>query len=127
MIIDSHQHFWKYRSGQAVHGLMRVCMEIRRDFVPSDLESILQKQNIDGCITVQVDQTEEETLFMLKQAKKYSFIKSVVGWIDLRADNISGTSRTYFSEYDHLAGFRHILQAEEPESDAGTGFSTRNQ
>jgi L-fuconolactonase len=112
MIIDSHQHFWKYDPVKSAW-IDESMMEIRKDFVPSDLESILQKQNIDGCITVQVDQTEEETLFMLKQAKKYSFIKSVVGWIDLRADNITGRLE-YFSDFDHLAGFRHILQAEEP-------------
>jgi L-fuconolactonase len=113
MIIDTHQHFWEF--DPARHAWIDESMQaIRRDFLPADLKPLLKNQEIDGCVTVQVDQTEEETLFMLKQADNFSFIKSVVGWIDLRADSIS-ERLGHFSKYEKLAGFRHILQAEEPE------------
>lgn len=87
---------------------------IRRDFLPSDLQPILQKNGIDGCIAVQADQSETETHFLLDLASQNDFIKGVVGWVDIKADNLS-ERLDYFSQYPKLKGFRHILQGEKPE------------
>jgi L-fuconolactonase len=108
--IDSHQHFWKYNpvNHAWIDDDMKV---IRRDFMPSDLQPILQQNNIDGCVSVQVNQTEEETDFLLELADSHSFIKGVVGWIDLRADNIYERLEHY-SQLKKLKGFRHIVQGE---------------
>ena len=84
---------------------------IQRDFMPSDLLPILQQNNIDGCVSVQVDQTEEETDFLLKLADNHSFIKGVVGWIDFRANNIHERLEHY-AKFKNLKGFRHIVQGE---------------
>ena len=112
MVIDAHQHFWKFDPVR--HDWIDETMQaIRRDFLPADLKPLLDNHEIDGCVTVQVDQTEDETLYMLKLADNFSFIKSVVGWIDLRSENIS-ERLGFFSEFEKLTGFRHILQAEEP-------------
>lgn len=35
----------------------------------------------------------------------------MVGWVDLTADNIE-ERLTYFSQFEKLKGFRHIVQAE---------------
>jgi L-fuconolactonase len=113
MRIDAHQHFWLYDPVRDAW-IDETMQTIRKDFMPEDLEPLLREQNMDGCVTVQVDQSENETLFMLDLAVKYPFIKSVVGWVDLRADDIADRLG-HFSEYEKLAGFRHILQAEEPE------------
>ncbi len=113
MIIDSHQHFWKY--DPAVHAWIDDRMStIRRDFLPSDLKPLLDKNRIDGCIAVQADQSEDETNFLLELAKSYPFIKAVVGWIDLWDENLDERLSKY-ADNRKLAGFRHILQAEEPE------------
>ncbi len=108
--IDSHQHFWKYNpvNHEWINDEMKV---IQRDFMPSDLQPILQQNNIDGCVSVQVDQTEEETNFLLELADNHSFIKGVVSWIDLRADNIYERLEHY-SQFKKLKGFRHIVQGE---------------
>lgn len=84
---------------------------IQRDFLPSELRPILQKNNIDGCISVQADQTEVETDFLLALANNHDFIKAVVGWVDLRADNIYERLEHY-SQFKRLSGFRHIIQTE---------------
>ena len=111
-MIDSHQHFWKYHPGK--HGWITDDMEeIRRDFQPMDLKPLLDKNNIDGCVVVQVDQTEEETLQLLSLANQYPFIKGVVGWIDLRNKNLESRLE-YFSTLKKLKGFRHIVQGEKP-------------
>lgn len=108
--IDSHQHFWKYHPVKDawISDDMNV---IQRDFLPVDLLPLLQENDIDGCIAVQADQSEEETHFLLELAKDNDFIKGVVGWIDLRNPNLK-SRLDYFSQFKKLKGFRHIVQAE---------------
>ena len=110
MKIDSHQHFWNYHPVKDawISDDMKV---IQRDFLPADLLPILQENNIDGCIAVQADQSEVETQFLLQLAQDNNFIKAVVGWVDFRANNIAERLQ-YFSKFEKLKGFRHIVQAE---------------
>ena len=108
--IDSHQHFWKFEPVRD-SWIDDSMAEIQRDFMPADLEPILNKHGIDGCVAVQADQSETETEFLLDLAEKHDFIKGVVGWIDLRADNV-GKRLEYFSKFKKLKGFRHVLQGE---------------
>jgi L-fuconolactonase len=111
MRIDAHQHFWNYTA--EMEWITPAMSVIRKDFAPADLEPVLQASNIDGCITVQVDQTPAETMFMLDLAAENNFIKGVVGWIDLRAADIDAQLEHY-KQYPLLKGFRHISQAEPP-------------
>lgn len=62
MIIDSHQHFWKFDPirDDWIDDTMKI---IQRDFLPPDLEPILKRNNIDGCIAVQAHQSEDESNF----------------------------------------------------------------
>ena len=108
--LDSHQHFWEYDPirDQWINDDMEV---IRADFLPQDLKPILEANGIKGCIAVQADQSEKETDFLLNLASENDFIKGVVGWTDLCADNID-ERLAYYSQFSLLKGFRHILQAE---------------
>jgi L-fuconolactonase len=112
--IDSHQHFWKYHplKDAWITDDMKV---IQRDFLPENLKPLLQENGIHGCIAVQADQSEAETHFLLKLANANHIIKGVVGWVDLRAENLA-SRLDYFSKFKKLKGFRHIVQA-EPEND----------
>jgi L-fuconolactonase len=82
MKIDAHQHFWQYDASRDawITDEMRA---IQRDFLPADLAPILAANGIDGCIAVQADQSAAETRFLLDLAREHSFIKGVVGWVDL--------------------------------------------
>jgi L-fuconolactonase len=113
MRIDAHQHFWHYNPKQHewIDDKMSV---IRNDFMPVDLLPILQKNNFDGCIAVQADQTEMETKFLIDLAIKNNVIQGVVGWVDLKAENIY-EQLAYYKQYDVVRGFRHVLQNEEPD------------
>lgn len=108
--IDAHQHFWKFDPVRDswITDDMSV---IRRDFLPQDLEPLLKAHGFDGCVVVQSDQSETENTFQLDNAEKHAFIKGVVGWVDLRADNIEERLASY-SQFPKLKGFRHILQGE---------------
>ena len=110
MTIDSHQHFWKYNT-QTHDWITDEMSVIQRDFLPSDLEPILKLNNIDGCVAVQADQSEAETDFLLGLAEKNSFIKGIVGWVDLLADDVYESLERY-AEFKKIKGFRHIVQSE---------------
>ncbi|UTA69272.1 amidohydrolase [Emticicia sp. 21SJ11W-3] len=110
MTIDAHQHFWHYNA-KYYAWIDESMKAIQRDFLPADLEPLLNKNGIDGCVLVQVNQSEQENIDFLKFADLYSFIKGVVGWIDLRADNLAERLK-YFSQFQKLKGFRHIVQGE---------------
>ena len=110
-IIDTHQHFWKYNS-EDLSWVTDDMSVIRKDFLPEDLYPILEKNNVHGCVAVQVNQTEEENNFFLDFAEKFDFIKGIVGWIDLMAEDIEG-KLAYWNQRKKLKGFRHILQGEK--------------
>ncbi|MEP7251142.1 MAG: amidohydrolase family protein [Ginsengibacter sp.] len=109
-VIDSHQHFWKFDPVRDswINSDMSV---IQKDFLPADLELIFKENNITGSVVVQSDQSEKENEFQLKNADAYTFIKGVVGWVDLRADDIK-EKLIYYKQFKKLKGFRHVLQGE---------------
>lgn len=109
--IDSHQHFWIYDAVRDswITDDMAV---LRADYLPSTLLPILQQHHFDGCVVVQSDQSPAENLFQLKNAADNTFVKGVVGWVDLQAEDIEDQLAD-LKQYDKLKGFRHILQGEK--------------
>lgn len=112
MPIDAHQHFWNYTD--RMHWITPAMSAIRRNFLPAHLAPLLKQNEMDGCIAVQADQTAAETVFLLELAEENDFIKGVVGWVDLYAENITEQLSDY-SQYTKLKGFRHVLQSETPD------------
>ena len=110
MIIDSHQHFWKY-SPQTHSWVSDDMSVLKRDFLPDHFVEIVERQKIEGTVAVQADQSEEETKFLLSLAAQFPFIKGVVGWVDLR-DDVLEKKLEGFKENIVLKGFRHIVQSE---------------
>lgn len=110
MKIDAHQHFWKYNPVRD-SWITDDMKAIQRDFMPVDLEPLLKQQNLDGCVAVQADQSEVETNFLIELATVNPWIKGVVGWVDLKSDQLEDRL-THFSESTSFKGVRHILQAE---------------
>jgi L-fuconolactonase len=111
MRIDTHQHFWQYNPTRDLWITDDMAV-LQRDYLPQDLQPILEKSNFDGCIAVQADQSPAETQFLVQQAKDFPFIKGVVGWVDLRAESIHEQLEQYKTE-PLIKGFRHIVEGEE--------------
>ncbi len=84
---------------------------LKRDFLPRDLAPHLALHALDGSVVVQADQSEEETLFLLKLAEDCPAILGVVGWVNLRADNLP-ERLAFFSQFEKLSGLRHVVQSE---------------
>lgn len=109
-MIDAHVHFWNYNKIKDawITDDMKL---LQRDFLPQDLQNALSKNNVEGVVAVQADQSENETDFLLALAKENQFIKGVVGWLDLQNENIEN-KLLYYSKEPLIKGFRHIVQAE---------------
>jgi L-fuconolactonase len=108
--IDSHQHYWLYNPVKDAW-ITDELKVIQKDFLPVDAWPVMQQNGVSGCVAVQADQSENENDFLLGLAKEYGFIKGIVGWVNLQADNIE-ERLAYYSEIKLIKGFRHILQGE---------------
>lgn len=108
--IDAHQHFWRY-DPQRYDWIMPEMDILRRDFLPEHLRPDLFEAGIDACIAVQAESSENETRFLLDLAQANPEIAAVVGWLDLRAQNIAARLDC-FSRFPKLRGLRHIAQSE---------------
>ncbi len=110
MVIDSHQHFWKYDPVRDSWITDEMAV-IQRDFLPDDLAPELKSNGVDGCVSVQADQSETETEFLLHLADEAPIVQGVVGWVDLRSDDLTDRLQ-YFKKFPKLKGFRHVVQGE---------------
>ena len=110
MIIDSHQHFWKYTAAE--YGWIDESKSIiRRDFLPDDLRPLLQPAEVDGVISVQARQSLEETHWLLGLANENKFIRGVIGWVPLISERVKNDLETLGAD-PKLRGIRHVLESE---------------
>jgi L-fuconolactonase len=110
MRLDAHQHFWKYSPAQ-YEWITDDMAPLKRNFLPQDLRPLLAASGFDGSIAVQAQQTVQEARWLLELAEQNSFIKGVVGWVDLCSPEV----REQLEELavnSRLLGVRHIVQGE---------------
>src|SRR5713226_3061236 len=67
MIIDSHQHFWRYKPTRDVWITEEMAV-LQHDFLPDDFEPELDRNGVAATIAVQASQSDEETRFLLDLA-----------------------------------------------------------
>lgn len=108
--IDAHHHFWRYRSDQ--YGWIGEEMaQLRRDFLPPDLEHAMAGTGITGVISVQARSTIDETWALLNWGEQYEFIRGVVGWLPLLDPDLNRLLPTV-ANYPKMRGVRHVVQDE---------------
>lgn len=113
MLIDAHQHFWKYHPAHQVW--MTDAMQVlRQDYLPGDLEPLLAAIGFDGAIAVQARQMPEETEWLLQLADAHAVIKGVVGWVDLRSPAL-GEQLARYAPHPKFVGVRHVVHDEPDE------------
>ncbi len=110
-VIDAHQHFWKYNP-ERDRWITDEMQILRNDYLPSDLEILLNKNGVEGTLLIQSEATENGNLSLLKIAGGYSFIKGLVAWIDPRSANL-GERLSYYQQFRQIKGFRFLLQDEK--------------
>jgi L-fuconolactonase len=110
MRLDAHHHFWHYSPSD--HTWMTDQMGIiKHDFLPQDLQPLLAGIHFDGSVAVQARQSLEETRWLLELAEKHNFIKGVVGWVDLRSEELH-QQLNKFASHPKLVGVRHVVHDE---------------
>ncbi|GAA0881230.1 amidohydrolase family protein [Algoriphagus jejuensis] len=112
MRLDSHQHFWEY-DPKRQDWISPEMNRIRRNFLPGDLYPLLQDAKIDGCIAVQAEESLRETDFLLDLSSQNEWIRGVVGWADLKSDQLDEVLDQY-ADTTKLVGFREVLQSRDP-------------
>jgi L-fuconolactonase len=113
MVIDAHVHFWEYNKQQ--HTWINSDMkELQQNYLPQNITTTLQRNGVAGCVAIQAHDSEVETLFLYELSKTHPFIKGVVGWVDMMADNVAERLQ-YFSQHTIIKGFRYGVLT-EPDS-----------
>lgn len=107
--LDAHQHFWRYDAAQ--YPWIPVGSPLERDWLPVDLHAVQQPLEFDGSIVVQARQSLAESDWLLGLADADARIHGVVGWVDLRAPNVS-TDLARLARHPRFVGVRHVLQDE---------------
>ncbi|HTA88534.1 MAG TPA: amidohydrolase family protein [Polyangiaceae bacterium] len=107
--VDAHVHFWRY-TPEEYPWLDEPLRALRRDFLPADLEPELKARGVSGVVAVQARQSLLETEWLLELQQQSSSVLGVVGWVDLRTDDVSSV----LGRFPSLCGVRHIAQGEAP-------------
>ncbi len=110
MRIDSHQHFWRYDPVE-YPWMGEQHAPIKRDILPPAMQPLLAATNMNGTVAVQARQDLRESEFLLALADEYDFVRGVVGWVDLRADDIEAQLEGY-AGHPRFVGVRHIVHDE---------------
>ena len=109
--VDAHQHFWIYNQ-EEYKWIDESMVKLQRDFLPSHIDKELKRNGIDFCVSVQARQTLQETKWLLELAQNNSFIKGIVGWVDLKSNSVE-KDLEQFAAYKNFKGVRHVLQDED--------------
>lgn len=108
--IDAHHHMWRY-SAVEYEWIDGPLMEIRRDFLPADLQDELATARVDGTVVVQARQDENETQWLLACARETPQILGVVGWAKIVAEDFA-RQLEQLAQDTKVVGLRHWVQAE---------------
>lgn len=115
--VDAHQHFWHYDAKE--YAWIDKKLEIlQRNFLPSDSFPLLLEGRMNACVAVQARASLAENTFLLDLAGRYSWIRAVVGWLNLRDKHIESQLAGVLehSQAQRLKGFRHLVQDESSPS-----------
>lgn len=109
MTLDSHHHFWNY--SPEAYGWIGEGMEVlKHNFGPTELKPLIDEAGIDGVISVQARTEVAENDVLLAHAEAHpSWIRGVVGWVDLTRVDVGETLGIYSSR-EKFVGIREVLQ-----------------
>jgi L-fuconolactonase len=112
--LDAHQHFWRYRA-EEYGWIGEHEAALKRDFLPANLAIELERAGFDGSVAVQARQSLAETEWLLELAEGHSFIRGVVGWLDLCSPDLPSHLERLAAK-PKLRGVRHVVQ-DEPDDE----------
>ena len=116
MIVDAHHHLWDPATAD-YPWLTDELAAIRRRFGPEDLAPELAAAGVEATIVVQTRSSLDETRELLALAGDSSFIRGVIGWVDLTEPGVADVLAELRAGPggEHLVGIRHQVQ-DEPDA-----------
>jgi L-fuconolactonase len=117
VIVDAHVHFWDPARAD-YHWLTDDLGPIRRAFGPEDLAPLASGADVDATILVQTRSSVAETEEFLEIALASTFVRGVVGWVDLTDPAVADAIARLRSGPGgwRLVGVRHQVH-DEPDPD----------
>ena len=85
--------------------------KLRRDHLPTDLLPLINAAGISATVAVQARQSLEESTWLLQLADEYSFIRAVVGWVDLTSERVV-EQLEQLAQHPKFRGVRHVVHDE---------------
>jgi L-fuconolactonase len=120
LVVDSHQHFWQLDERFDYRWLDAPRLaQIRRDYLPADLEPQIRQAGVDRTVIVQTQHDLRENDWALSLADSNDFIAGVVGWVDLASPDCE-RQLAACRQHPKFVGVRHITH-DEPDD----GFIVR--
>jgi L-fuconolactonase len=122
MVVDAHQHFWRYGSYQTSwmevppYAGDAVFTPIRHSFEPADLWPEMEATGVDATITVEAADAVEENEALLARAHTYAWIGGVVGWVPLARPDEAARMLDILCRERKFVGVRHLINV-EPDPD----------
>ncbi len=115
MKIDAHQHFWQRNQFDYSWLEQPALAPIRRDFLPADLQPLIEAAGVQATVFVQTQHNLAENRWILGLAQQHDWIAGVVGWVDLASPQCE-EQLAEFEDQPKFVGIRHITQ-DEPDDD----------
>ena len=115
LVIDAHQHFWQLgRFGYEWLDAPQLA-PIKRDFLPSDLQTAMASVGVQKSVFVQTQHNLEESRWVLQLADEHDFIAGVVGWVNLASPECEA-QLLELKSHPKFVGVRHVTH-DEPDDD----------
>jgi L-fuconolactonase len=105
-IIDAHHHFWEIGRFDYTWMDSPTMLPLRRNFLPENLSSILQRLNVNRTVFVQTISNIEENRWVLSLIDRHDFLAGMVGWVDLTSDMVE-EQLDEFADHPKFSGVRH--------------------
>ena len=84
---------------------------LRRNYLPAELQPILETHRFEGSVVVQAHQSLDEARWLLQLAHENDFIKGVVAWVDLTDPQV-GRTLDELQQDSRFKGVRHLVHDE---------------
>jgi len=113
VIVDAHHHFWDPAAAE-YPWLTDELAVIRRRFTPEDLAPELAAAGVESTVLVQTRSSLSETREFLALAGSSSFVRGVIGWVDLTDAGVADILAELRAGPggDRLVGIRHQVHDE---------------
>ena len=113
-MIDAHFHLWRIGYNGCVWPTSDL-VPIYRDFDLKMMESIAGSAGVTSGVLVQSQEDDRDTDYLLDLAENSSFVKAVVGWVDMLSP-VAPERIFNLKKYSKFKGLRPMLQS-LPEDD----------